>query len=132
MQGAPEDIAEAIKTEISVERTLSFANGPAVHEQSPVPVHTVDVTKAHDDHGVHKLMEQVLHRLEALESRFVREEPQQSAQDKRPHHWCYRCGKEGHTRRNCPLNRYSECDMAVHIMLNTYLINLQPCIRFVV
>ena len=34
LQGAPGDIAEAIKTAISVECALSFANGPAVHEQS--------------------------------------------------------------------------------------------------
>ena len=73
------------------------------------------MVKAQDDHGVQKLMEQVLHRLEALESRFTRQEepqPQLTTQDRRPYRRCYKCGKEGHTciRRNCPINRHSERD----------------------
>ncbi|KAL5503369.1 hypothetical protein EMCRGX_G010306 [Ephydatia muelleri] len=113
LQGAPKDIADAVKAAISVERALTFANGPAVYEQSPAPVHAVEVVKAQDDHGVQKLMEQVLHRLEALESRFTRQEepqPQLTAQDRRPYRRCYKCGKEGHLRRNCPTNRHSERD----------------------
>ncbi|KAL5497311.1 hypothetical protein EMCRGX_G013768 [Ephydatia muelleri] len=113
LQGAPKDIADAVKAAISVERALTFANGPAVYEQSPAPVHAVEVVKAQDDHGVQKLMEQVLHRLEALESRFTRQEepqPQLTAQDRRPYRRCYKCGKEGHIRRNCPTNRHSERD----------------------
>ena len=98
LQGAPKDIADAVKVAISVERALTFANGPAVHEQSPAPVHVVEVTKAQDDHGVQKLMEQGLHRLEALESRFTRQEepqPQLTAQDRRPYRRCYKCGMQG-------------------------------------
>ena len=92
MRGSPEDIAEAIEAAISIECALSFA------DESQTMVHAVGATGGHADHGEHKLLEQVLYHL--VESRFSRqEEPQQS--DKRPRRRCYRCGKEGHIRRNC-------------------------------
>ena len=72
---------ETIEAAISIERALSFA------DESLTMVHTVRATERYADHGEHKLLEQVLHHLEALESRFSRQkEPQQS--DKRPRRRC--------------------------------------------
>ena len=49
-----------------------------------------------------KTLDQVLKRLEGLEARF-REKQGSTENDTHPRHHCYRCGKEGHLYRNCPV-----------------------------
>eukprot|EP00731_Ephydatia_muelleri_P017894 Em0010g992a len=96
LRGNPTTLDQAVKDAVSIERALAFEDGHRI-----APVQAVRAKILSDTSGgneeLQKTLDQVLKRLEGLEARFG----EKQVNDTRPRRRCYRCGKEGHIRRNC-------------------------------
>ena len=101
LKGNPTTLDEAVKDAGSIERALAFKDGQRI-----APVQAVKAKTPSEPPGgneeLQTTLDQVLKRLEELEARF-REKQGSTGNDTRPRRRCYRCGKEGHLYRNCPV-----------------------------
>ena len=92
LRGTPDNIEDAVKKALDVERVMHYV------EKQETEVMKVDTSEKQRHDTTQEILEQIVKRMEALESRLEKPSyrPQQASRR------CYNCNEEGHYRRNCP------------------------------
>ncbi|KAL5484375.1 hypothetical protein EMCRGX_G020856 [Ephydatia muelleri] len=92
LRGTPDNIEDAVKKALDVERVMHYV------KKRETEVMKVDTSEKQRHDTTQEILEQIVKRMEALESRLEKPSyrPQQASRR------CYNCNEEGHYRRNCP------------------------------
>ena len=93
LRGAPGNIEDAVKKAIDVERVMHYV------EKQEMEVMKIETSGGQYRDTTQEMLEQVVKRMEALESRLEKRtyRPRQAGSRR-----CFNCNEEGHYRRNCP------------------------------
>ena len=101
LRGTPDNIEDAVKKALDVERVMHYV------KKQETEVMKVDTSEKQRHNTAQEILEQIVKRMEALESKL--EKPSYRPQQARRR--CYNCNEEGHYRRNCHVERSDSSQM---------------------